>query len=165
MPITLYFRTLFLCIYNRHFVKKLRIHQFYSLNPHFYIRSIHSPIKNTPKHQVYTLAKRFKTFFYAILLFKRHFSPPWLEPPNPQKQRSYRLFQPFSLVIRAIHSTWHESCLCIIIPGTRASTLRKRTWILFLTRRGTCQPYFTVTGTCRETGILLPGNYNRLIKS
>ena len=47
---------------------------------------------------------------------------------------------------------WHESCLCIIIPGTRASTLRKRTWILFFSRRGTCRPYFTVTGTCQETG-------------
>ena len=111
MPITLYFRTLFLCIYNRHFVKKLRIHQFYSLNPHFYIRSIHSPIKNTPKHQVYTLAKRLKTFFYAILLFKRLFFPLWLEVPNPQKQRSYRLFQPLSFVIRAIHSTWPKTPL------------------------------------------------------
>ena len=108
MFISLSFCILLHCFYTAKIVKKLRIHQFYSLNPHFYIRSIHSPIKNTPKHQVYTLAKRFKTFFYAILLFKRHFSPPWLEPPNPQKQRSYRLFQPFSLVIRAIHSTWHE---------------------------------------------------------
>ena len=47
-------------------VKKLRIHQVYSLNPHFYISSIHSPLKNTPKHQVYTLARR---FFHS-------FSPP-----------------------------------------------------------------------------------------
>ena len=108
MFISLSFCILLHCFYTAKIVKKLRIHQFYSLNPHFYIRSIHSPIKNTPKHQVYTLAKRFKTFFYAILLFKRHFSPPWLEPPNPQKQRSYRLFQPLSFVIRAIHSTWHE---------------------------------------------------------
>lgn len=45
-------------------VKKLRIHQFYSLNPHFYIRSIHSPLKNTPKHQVYTLARRFFHSFF-----------------------------------------------------------------------------------------------------
>ena len=45
-------------------VKKLRIHQVYSLNPHFYIRSIHSPIKNTPKHQVYTLARRFFHSFF-----------------------------------------------------------------------------------------------------
>ena len=108
MFVYLSFYTLYYCIYIPKIVKKLRIHQFYSLNPHFYIRSIHSPIKNTPKHQVYTLAKRFKTFFNAILLFKRHFSPPWLEPPNPQKHRSYRLFQPLSFVIRAIHSTWHE---------------------------------------------------------
>ena len=108
MLISLSFCILLHCFYTAKIVKKLRIHQFYSLNPHFYIRSIHSPIKNTPKHQVYTLAKRFKTFFYAILLFKRHFSPPWLEPPNPQKHRSYRLFQPLSFVIRAIHSTWHE---------------------------------------------------------
>ena len=162
MFVYLSFYTLYYCIYIPKIVKKLRIHQSYSLNPHFYIRSIHSPIKNTPKHQVYTLAKRFKTFIYAILLFRRHFSPPWLEPPNPQKQRSYRLFQSFSLVIRAIHSTWHESCLCIIIPGTRASTLRKRTWILFLTRRGTCQPYFTVTGTCRETGSYLTDCHSSL---
>ena len=108
MFISLSFCILLHCFYTAKIVKKLRIHQFYSLNPHFYIRSIHSPIKNTPKHQVYTLAKRFKTFFNAILLFKRHFSPPWLEPPNPQKHRSYRLFQPLSFVIRTIHSTWHE---------------------------------------------------------
>ena len=52
-------------------VKKLRIHQSYSLNPHFYIRSIHSLIKNTPKHQVYTLAKR---FFHSFFLSKRRFA-------------------------------------------------------------------------------------------
>ena len=116
-------------------VKKLRIHQFYSLNPHFYIRSIHSPIKNTPKHQVYTLAKRFKTFFYAILLFKRHFSPPWLEPPNPQKQRSYRLFQPFSLVIRAIHSTCLE--LARLMSGNR----EKIWWVVTVYRKKICTVY------------------------
>jgi hypothetical protein len=108
MFISLSFCILLHCFYTAKIVKKLRIHQFYSLNPHFYIRSIHSPIKNTPKHQVYTLAKRFKTCFQVISLFKRPFSPPWLEPPNPQKHRSYRLFQPLSFVIRAIHSTWHE---------------------------------------------------------
>ena len=108
MSVILLICTLFICFYMVKIVKKLRIHQFYSLNPHFYISSIHSPIKNTPKHQVYTLAKRFKTGFQVIFLFRRHFSPPWLEPPNPQKQRSYRLFQPLSFVIRAIHSTWHE---------------------------------------------------------
>ena len=106
MFVYLSFYTLYYCIYIPKIVKKLRIHQSYSLNPHFYIRSIHSPPKNTPKHQVYTLAKRFKAGFQVIFLFRRHFSPPWLEPPNPQKQRSYRLFQPLSFVIRAIHSTW-----------------------------------------------------------
>ena len=107
MSVILLICILFICFYMVKIVKKLRIHQFYSLNPHFYIRSIHSPIKNTPKHQVYTLAKRLKTFFYAILLFKRLFSPLWLEVPNPRKHRNYRLFQPLSFVIRAIHSTWH----------------------------------------------------------
>ena len=116
MFVYLSFYTLYYCIYIPKIVKKLRIHQFYSLNPHFYIRSIHSPLKNTPKHQVYTLAKRLKTFFYAILLFKRLFSPLWLEVPNPQKQRSYRLFQPLSFVIRAIHSTWHE-CLGLMLSS------------------------------------------------
>ena len=124
MFISLSFCILLHCFYTAKIVKKLRIHQFYSLNPHFYIRSIHSPIKNTPKHQVYTLAKRFKTFFYAILLFKRHFSPPWLEPPNPQKHRSYRLFQPLSFVIRAIHSTWHEcSGMMILYRETSRSMM------------------------------------------
>ena len=42
MPITLYFRTLFLCIYNRHFVKKVRIHHSCSLNPPKNISSTHS---------------------------------------------------------------------------------------------------------------------------
>ena len=117
MFVSIHLRTLFLCIYNYHFVKKLRIHQFYSLNPHFYIRSIHSPIKNTPKHQVYTLAKHFKTCFQVISLFKRLFSPLWLEVPNPQKQRKYRLFQPLSFVIRAIHSTCLE--LARLMSGNR----------------------------------------------
>ena len=52
-------------------------------------------------------------------------------------------------------STWHESCFYILIYKARASTSRKRTWILFFSRRGTCRSYFTVTGTCRETGILI----------
>ena len=112
---------LFTCFYMVKIVKKLRIHQFYSLNPHFYISSIHSPLKNTPKHQVYTLAKHFKTCFQVISLFKRLFSPLWLEVPNPQKQRKYRLFQPLSFVIRAIHSTcenqsFSQTCQYIVIP-------------------------------------------------
>ena len=118
MFVYLSFYTLYHCIYIPKIVKKLRIHQSYSLNPHFYIRSIHSPIKNTPKHQVYTLAKRFKTFFNAILLFKRHFSPPWLEPPNPQKQRKYRLFSPSpsSSGLYTQHGTYQGTNLSFTTP-------------------------------------------------
>ena len=50
-------------------VKKLRIHQSYSLNPHFYIRSIHLPPKNTPKHHSYTLYTR-EAFFPLIFSFR-----------------------------------------------------------------------------------------------
>ena len=53
---------------------------------------------------------------------------------------------------RVITSAWHESCFYIIMPRARASTLRKRTWILCFSRRGTYRPYFTVTRTCRDTG-------------
>ena len=62
-------------------------------------------------------------------------------------------FYEFNFCSNTIVSMWLESCFYIIIHRARASTLRKRTWILFFSRRGTCRPYFTVTGTCRETGI------------
>ena len=136
MFVYLSFYTLYHCIYIPKIVKKLRIHQSYSLNPHFYIRSIHSPPKNTPKHQVYTLAKHFKTCFQVISLFKRLFSPLWLEVPNPQKQRKYRLFQPLSFVIRAIHSTWNvpekrSVCPGIFPAGYSSGSFRYSTHISF----------------------------------
>ena len=47
-------------------------------------------------------------------------------------------------------STWHEWLMHNHTRNTRIH-LGKRTWILFLSRRGTCRPYFTGTGTCRDT--------------
>ena len=71
MFVYLSFYTLYYCIYIPKIVKKLRIHQSYSLNPHLYTILIHSPLKMTPKHQVYTLAKR---FFHSFFLSKRWFA-------------------------------------------------------------------------------------------
>ena len=64
----------------------------------------------------------------------------------------FRGYLPSTLDINTTVSTWHESRFYIIIHRARASTLRKRTWILFFSRRGTCRPFYTVTGTYRETG-------------
>ena len=77
---------LYYCIYTAKIVNKLRIHQFYSLNPQKYISSIHSPLKNTQKHQVYTLARRFFHSFFPserwfAYLRKDQSGLPWCQKP------------------------------------------------------------------------------------
>lgn len=108
MFISLSFCILLHCFYTAKIVKKLRIHQFYSLNPHFYIRSIHSPPKNTPKHHSYTLARR---FFHSFFPSERWFAYQEIDQsrlPWCRKPLYLLTFSAFSFVIRAIHSTWHE---------------------------------------------------------
>ena len=92
--------------------------------------------------------------------------------PESQNALISRGFSPSPLqlcISRQTVSTWHESCFYIIIHRARASTLRKRTWILFFSHRGTCRHYYAVTGTCRETGIyrtvLSPSSKTRILDS
>ena len=49
---------------------------------------------------------------------------------NPQKCRIYGLFQPFSFVIRATHSTWHEETILIVICLVRSWELIYQSVIL-----------------------------------
>ena len=60
MFVSIHLRTLFLCIYNYHFVKKVRIHHSCSLNPPktSFLQSHHK------KHQFYALARRLFTYFH-----------------------------------------------------------------------------------------------------
>ena len=123
MPITLYFRTLFLCIYNRHFVKKVRIHHSCSLNPP------KTSFQQARLKKTSVLRTR-ETLFRLIFTSGMMIRSIRLGGSNPQKCRIYGLFQPFSFVIRATHSTWHEETILIVICLVRSWELIYQSVIL-----------------------------------
>ena len=130
MPITLYFRTLFLCIYNRHLVKKVRIHHSCSLNPPktsflqarlkktSVLRTRETffpPIFLQARLKKTSVLRTRETFFPPIFTSGMMIRPLRLEKSNPQKCLISGLFQPSPFVINVTHSTWDSWAILHII--------------------------------------------------
>ena len=129
---------LYYCIYTAKIVNKLRIHQFYSLNPQKYISSIHSPLKNTQKHQVYTLARRFFHSFFPserwfAYLRKDQSGLPWCQKPlyfltfsTPLLcHQGYTLNMAWSIVMDDVRRRdWWVEALRMMLWGGEMYTMR-----------------------------------------